>query len=238
MNIIKKLFGSKLDGASIQARELKRDDFDWQAANNPDSELSQSWSDSYWPPSEWYILPTTAFEKIELVWDFDDPQKSKDLARRMTQEQLLLWAVLNMVGQVCNGGFTQSFYNSYGQLAEESLKGLRLFGFARHAEIFEEAFNVLGERPVPRDRRARCQLVEQLSNSPNLETVVDASDPTAFIQRYSEMAQTTQELWQPMESEFFALLRADTHGKGYDAAFFRPLAEWTYTHRDRIFLVS
>lgn len=185
----------------------------------------------YWPPDEWYHIPQLALGELENLWNFDDLEGGKSIAMRLTREQFLLWAVSNMTGQVCNGGFTQAFYNSYGQLAEESIDGLRLFGFTRHAEIFEEAFRLFGVRPIPRDRAER---IERLAVLADIER--NPSDSIYSSELDTAIFQVTPGLWAKLEKEFFELLQAKTHGDGYDAAFFHPLAEWIYQRRDRFFV--
>ncbi|MBG6161515.1 hypothetical protein IWQ54_001165 [Labrenzia sp. EL_195] len=203
----------------------------WTHATHPDSEISRPWQDEFWPPSQWYHIPELAPGKIDVLWPFDDLEAAKIIASRMTREQFLLWAVSNMTGQVCNGGFTQAFYNSYGQLAEESIDGLRLFGFARHAEIFKEAFRLFGVRPIPRDRAER---IERLAILANIER--NPSDSIYSRELDTAIFQVVPDRWNNLETEFFELLQAKTHGDGHDAAFFRPLAEWIYQRRDRFFV--
>lgn len=204
----------------------------WSFAAKPNPEMSAAWSDEFWPPKEWYDLVEGAPGRAGMLWKWDDPKNAKTLARKMTEEQLLLWAVNNVVGQICNGGFSQALYNSYGELAEEAILGLRKFGLERHADIIDEAWNVFGVRPVPRDREARIKRLERLSRLEKLPSFI-----SAFIQHASAIFTQTSKGWYDMETEFFCLLHEKTDSKGYNAAYYRPLAEWIYAHRDRFFIV-
>lgn len=170
-------------------------------------------------------------DEIVNAWDFDDMDAARALATRLTQEQVLLWAVVNMVGQVSNGGFSQALYNSYGQLAEESVEGLELFGFIRHAEIFDEALTRFGVRPVPREREVREARLEVLSSmaAASKNKPVDKSS----LEGVFGMFGATRGRWEDLETEFFQLLNAERDVQRYQAAFYRPLAEWIYAHRAR-----
>lgn len=48
---------------------------------------------------------------------------------------------------------------------------------------------------------------------------------------------TTLQRWEVLEREFFGLLHAQTHGEGYNAAFYRPLSELIYQRRARFFVL-
>jgi hypothetical protein len=208
----------------------------WLFAAHPDPSMSVRWRDDMWPPVEWYDFPDPAVGKAAELWDFDDFAADRKLATRMTQEQVLLWALLNLAGQVCNGGFSQALYNSYGQLAEEAVTGMRLFGLTRHAEIFDEAWTQFGVRPIPRERTARIERLEILADI-DLATNEGRVDPSTLEGAFA-IFRATSARWTELESEFFGLLHAKTHGDGYNAAFYRPLSEWIYQHRDRFFAVS
>lgn len=201
-------------------------------AKHPDPEVSSEWSDGIWPPSDWYDMPAKAYGKTDVLWQFDSLKTYRHAPKKITEEQMLLWAVENMVGQVCNGGFSQAFYNSYGELAEEAIIGLRRFGFLRHVDIFERAFDAFGLRPVPRSRVSRIAQLERLSA---YEEAME--EPSDFLEHYGAVAKGTSDLWEELETDFFALLSADGYGEGYNAAYYRPLAEWIRENRERFFIV-
>ena len=187
---------------------------EWRCAPKPDPKISNYWRDEYWPPSDWEDIIDLALGKIETLWIFDRPWSYRMLARRITKEQLYLWAVLNISGQVCNGGFYQALFNSYGELAEESIAGLRMFGLSRHAEIFDEAFNAFGIRPIPRNGDKRLDRL------------------------FSKECEYWKAQWDDLETEYFKLLEAKSpYGDGCYDAFNGPIAEWIYDHRDRFFIL-
>lgn len=134
----------------------------WATSDHPNPEVSLVWSDEFWPPKEWYEMTELALGKTGEQWDFDDLEADQAFAKKLTKEQLLLWAVCNVDGQICNGGFSQALFNSYGQLAEEAIPGLRLFGLDEFADLVDQAWNEFGIRPIPRDREVRIERLEQI----------------------------------------------------------------------------
>jgi hypothetical protein len=221
----------------------------WHFADNPDKELSNPWSAVSWPKpdkQEWYDFPFLALGKTNDDWDFDDMAAAQKCALRMTREQFLLLAVLNVDGEICNGGVSQMLFNSYGQLAEEAIEGFRLFGFERQAELVDEALTLFDIRPISRDRATRIARLDVLSGDvPEPEGFVEnpatglgegrsAIDPNT-IEGAFQIFSATAERWESIQTEYFALLHAKTHGPGYNSAYWRPLAEWIADHRDRFF---
>ena len=221
MRLIKSIFGRA------------NDSIEWQHASEPDSEISLPWRDEFWPTTEWYDILDLALGKVGELWQFDNPKADKKLASRMTKEQFLLWAVLNVDGQVCNGGFIQVFSNSYGELAEESITGLRTIGLIRQAEIYDEAFTLFGARPVPRNRETRIKRLNKLANLGKGDLKLLSS-----IERTVAVYRAINHRWRSLETEYYALSSAKAHGVGHDPAFNQPIAEWIYKHRDRFFITS
>jgi hypothetical protein len=224
----------------------------WIHAALPDAALSKCWSDVAWPKPDtqaWYDFPYLALGRTPADWDFDDIALARQCAPRMTREQLLLLAVLNVDGQICNGGVSQMLYNSYGQLAEEAVEGYRLFGFARMADLVDEALTLFGPRPTPRERSARIARLEEISapetdapstsveNLPQNIRGSPRSDPHT-LEGVFEIFRATRARWEAIETEYYGIQRAETHGPGYNAAFWRPLAEWIADHRDRFFVMD
>lgn len=205
---------------------------DMEYAEQPRTEMSAEWLDTFWPPEAWYDLPGRAVAEFYDTWEWDSPEVTKPLLPLVTEEQHLLWAVDNIVGQICNGGFSQALYNSYGELAEEAILGLRKFGLTRHAELVDQAWSLFGVRPIPLDREIRIARLEALAEMEDKDP-----SPASLIEHASAVFTGTSERWSDLEDGFFALLHADTHGDGYNAAYYRPLAEWVYENRDRFFIL-
>lgn len=207
---------------------------EWSFADQPHPEISGVWTDNIWPPERWYQMPELAYGNTLSLWEWDNLPASKTLVTKMTEEQLLLWAVDNIVGQICNGGFDLALDNSYGELAEDAIIGLRKFGLVRHAEIVDEAWNVFGVRPVPRSRIVRWEQLERLSNAEPLAPI----EPP-ILRRAGTIFTEISKAWYDLETEFYGLLNEKKTKEfgGVYTAFYHPIAEWIYTHRDRFFIV-
>ena len=115
------------------------------------------------------------------------------------------------------------------------MTGLRLFGLSRPAEIFDEALTLFGVRPIPRDRGERVERLEVLAD---IDEAAEGgrADPRTLEGAFSIFRHTSAR-WNALERESFALIFAKTHGEGYNAPFYRPLAEWIHQHRDRFLIV-
>jgi len=200
-------------------------------AAQPHPDVSLAWDEAFWPPKAWYDFPMKAVEPLYSKWQWDSPETTAALLPKLTVEQHLLWAVDNIVGQICNGGFSQALYNSYGELAEEAIPGLRKFGLTRMADIMDEAWTIFGSRPIPKNREARIATLEALSD-------VEEADPkpASFIEHASAVFKGTSASWYDLESDFYGCIHAKTHGEGYNAAYYRPIAEWVYENKARFFV--
>lgn len=206
---------------------------DWTFSAVPQPGFSKTWDDAFWPPKQWYEILDTATSGALYEWEWDDVVTSREVARKMTQEQLELFAVAQVIGSVCNGGFGALLYNSYGELSEECVLGLRRFELANYAEIIDEALDLLGPRPMPRDRTERNRrweaFCEAAKLAENTSSVAEGpSHPVAIIEKRLGI----------LSSQLFSLMQAKTDGDGYDAAFYRPLSEWVYAHRDRFYVIE
>ncbi|MBS1814326.1 MAG: DUF4375 domain-containing protein [Acidobacteria bacterium] len=89
--------------------------------------------------------------------------------------------------EICNGGFSQLFYNSTGILVPEGIEGMRLLGMRQTADVVQKAVDQLGE-PYPREREDRITRLEQLEKLQGKKT------------------------WWPFESEFYKLINAENGG--------------------------
>ena len=168
-------------------------------------------------------------ERIGEQWSWDGEGKDHEIRAAITPELMALWAILNADGQVCNGGFSQFFYNSYGELAEEALEGFKLFGMDEYAAIFEEAYAAFSVRPIPKDRGERIAILDFLSDE---ET---ADEATNSIEHYSKLAQGTEELWDDLETRYYSLIHQKGVEGGYNAAFYRPLADFIDANPEKFF---
>ncbi len=180
-----------------------------------------------------------AVDKIQEAWRWDEPEEAERLTAAITPSQLALWAVLNADGQVCNGGFSQFFYNSYGELAEEALQGFRLLGMPEYAAIFEQAYDAFGTRPIPKDREQRITMLDAMAeDEPDEDDDAAPADPDVpqMLAHYSTIAKGTEEKWDALETEYYALIHRKGVPGGYNAAFFLPLAQYIEAHPQEFFL--
>ena len=203
----------------------------WSYLPNPDPELSLTWRKDLWPPRNWGDISDRAIGALGNLWEFDDPQACTKILSRFTQEQHMLLAITVLVNQVCNGGFSQAFVNSYGEMAEEALMGFDMFGLAPFGAIFDEAYNRFGIRPIPQDRYARIERLKLISNA-------DINAAMAGLPARREGAvviQATAHLWTDLENKFFDLLRDGTGKLACRDGLYRPLAAWIHNHQDRFF---
>ena len=199
----------------------------WSYANSPDPEISIAWKDEFWPTNNYSDIADRAIWNIGEFWDFDDIQVCQKTAARITKEQHFVLAINVMVNQVCNGGFTQALFNSYGQISEEAIEGFTYFGLHKFADLIEQALDRFGVRPVPQNRGERIQRLRVLSG-----LVVDPSDD-----RFDgEICQNVAPLWDDLNDRFFQLLRDGSGDLCCRDGLYKPLAHSIYDHRDRFFL--
>lgn len=126
-----------------------------------------------------------AIGSIASGWKFDEPEWRHVNQPRLNEDQIGVFAIWNVTGQIENGGITQVFYNSYGELAEEALQGARRFGLSQLADILEEAYDRFA-RPVPIDREDRWRLLEKMArmqphDSENMEAVSEIFTKCASV---------------------------------------------------------
>ena len=185
---------------------------EWTYSAYPNPETSAVWSDDFWPPKDWCHLIESTLEKVERLWPWDNLPAAKKLVNKMTEEQFMLLSVHHVVWSIFGGGFDSGLDNLSGEFAEEAVIGLRRFGFTRHAEIMDQAWDAYGIRPIPR----KC---EERRNH--------------FIRmKFVELPPG----WSEMQNEFYDLLLDTKFGKGVYPGFHRPLAEFINLHRNRFFI--
>ncbi|MBO9709723.1 MAG: DMP19 family protein [Caulobacter sp.] len=97
---------------------------------------------------------------IEPYWDavsiYDGPEVFERQFSVLPVTARHLFAAHWLVSEVCNGGFSQLFFNSTGVLAPEAVEGLEQIGLPGMAAISEEAMAWFGG-DYPRDRDERCE---------------------------------------------------------------------------------
>ncbi len=112
----------------------------------------------------------------------------------------LLYAAHFCQSEVCNGGFTQFFWNSTGVLAPEAVEGFIAIGQPQVADVIQRAMNILGS-PFRRDRAARWSALDTLRNEH------DKGQDLAGRPRYKKI-----DSFGKLEREFYSLLVSEAGG--------------------------
>jgi hypothetical protein len=144
---------------------------------------------------------------IDPIWDkiyIDSPETFAQTFGEVSRGAGLLYAAHFCQSEVCNGGFTQFFWNSTGVLAPEAVEGFIAIGQPQVAEIVQHAMNMLGS-PFRRNRAARWMALDQLRDEQEKQP-----DPANRPQRKNI------NLFRPLEKEFYSLLRSE--GGGFENA--------------------
>lgn len=183
---------------------------------------------------DWSSYFEYAVCRIAEVWEWDKPLRAAELQARMTPVQMALWAIANADGQICNGGFSQFFYNSYGELAHEALAGFELLGLVQFADILREAYAVFPDHCIPKDRDERVDILEGVtlddgSASPRLQAA------SSGIEHASAIFKGTEDLWDELEARYYALIHRDIGIPGYNPAFYKPLCEGIEARAHEVF---
>jgi hypothetical protein len=101
---------------------------------------------------------------LDPIWDkinIDTPETFAQTFGEVTRSVGLLYAAHFCQSEVCNGGFTQFFWNSTGVLAPEAVDGFIAIGQPQVADVLQRAMNMLGS-PFRRDRAARWSALDTL----------------------------------------------------------------------------
>lgn len=115
---------------------------------------------------------------IEEIFNIDDPvpaiieldsklnEKSnygENISLLSDGEKVVLF-IENLEREVNNGGFSQFFWNSSGDYAQETLAALKSIGANKTAEIVSKAFSVWPNGNIPSDRVARQNTLETIED--------------------------------------------------------------------------
>ena len=118
------------------------------------------------------MLPVMAepFDDIEAAYQeigrdlFGSDDLRTDLAQRDPDEAAFFTLVL-VDSEIDNGGFSQLFTNSTGDLTEEAVRGAERFGLPEHAELLRAASAELFPDGVALDQETRFGQWERLDDS-------------------------------------------------------------------------
>lgn len=103
-----------------------------------------------------------ALQPFLTSWRWDDPDRRGVLTRLLNADQLAVWSIWNVDGQIDNGGSVQAVSNSYGELCEDAIIGFAQLGLQDYAQLMDRAFSCY-ERPISRDRGERLLMLERLA---------------------------------------------------------------------------
>ena len=82
----------------------------------------------------------------------------------MSDGEKVVLFIENLEREVNNGGFSQFFWNSSGDYAQETLAALKSIGANKTAEIVSKAFSVWPNGNIPSDRVARQNTLETIED--------------------------------------------------------------------------
>jgi hypothetical protein len=152
--------------------------------------------------------PGEAYWKaIDTIWDeinIDSVESFQRTFQNVPSELGLVYAAHFCQSEVCNGGFTQFFWNSTGVLAPEAVEGFVAIGQVKVADVVRRAMSMLGA-PYLRDRAARWLTLDGLAPA------TDQEPGSAGHAGYRNI-----DLFGPLEKDFYSLLRTD--GGGFENA--------------------
>ncbi len=80
---------------------------------------------------------------------------------KLSRPERVLFITQNVEMEVNNGGFSQFFYNSSGDFADEMVQAYREMGAGKTAAICQQALDAIGQ-PLPQNRAERIELLENI----------------------------------------------------------------------------
>lgn len=140
-----------------------------------DKEKQKEDTRPFLPPGELVTNPPGALYKsaLEPLWSWvsfpgDSPHRFGRCWRKAAEPQALLFAADLCVFEVCNGGFTQLFFNTTGILAPEAARAFVLLELPEVAQLVDAAVAMFGA-PYPRktvDRHPRLEALMEKHGEP------------------------------------------------------------------------
>ena len=112
---------------------------------------------------------------IDLFTAIDERCEYGDAMKKLNEHERLFYITQTLEQEVNNGGFSQYFYNSSGNFANEVVNAFTQIGALKTAEICQKALAVFNGR-LPEDREERQNLLE---NS-DCEEILEECDNAFF----------------------------------------------------------
>ena len=119
----------------------------------------------------WRIEDTTDFV-IALSQHIDEKCQYGDNMSALSEAERVFYITQTLEMEVNNGGFSQYFYNSSGDFANELVHAFTEIGAAKTAEICKKAVSIY-DGEVPADRAAR---EEVFADNEELEAILEECD--------------------------------------------------------------
>lgn len=144
------------------------------------------------------------YQALEPVCDvidiYEGPEVFLSTFSTVRPELGLLYAAHFCQYEICNGGFTQLFFNSTGVLAPEAVKGFVAIGQPRTAAIVQKAMSMLA-LTYPRERRNRQAALHDLASTTDITARVRGAEGYRRVEAFG-----------PLEDEFYSLLESESGG--------------------------
>jgi Domain of unknown function (DUF4375) len=164
----------------------------------------------------------TYWSSVEPIWDvinIDSPESFLMTLAKVRPELGLLYAAHFCQSEVCNGGFTQFFWNSTGVLGPEAVKGFAAIGQEQTANIVQRAMDMLCQ-PYSRDRASRQMALKSLlpeNEEPAEQNETEAEgteeqELLALIAQDRVPGYRRVEAFSPLEEEFYIALENGNGG--------------------------
>mgnify|MGYP003311731553 CR=1 FL=1 len=129
------------------------------------------------PEDIWAIRDKDEF--VVTMWDIvSEKADYGDNMFALNQEERVFYIVQQLEMEVNNGGFSQFFYNSSGDLSNELVYACNEIYAYRTAELCQRALDAFG-RPMPVDRMEREEFLDELE-SDRVDEILDACDEAFY----------------------------------------------------------
>jgi hypothetical protein len=140
---------------------------------------------------------------LDPIWDrinIDTPETFAQTFGEVPRSLGHLYTAHFCQSEVCNGGFTQFFWNSTGVLAPEAVDGFIAIGQPHVADVVQRAINMLGS-PFRRDRAARWSGLDTLRDEDHKQASATGRPLYKNIDSFKSL-----------EEEFYTLLASEAGG--------------------------
>jgi hypothetical protein len=155
----------------------------------------------------------TAISTVNELWFVsDEPGYRQGILARISPGQRAVWSTLQCCGEVQNGGFSQLFYNSNGEMTHDAIAGFRLFGARDYETLFVEACAVFPGGRVPTDRLARWATLDPMF-AREADTFNEQLGQEEMHRRmeavYQRILAKHNHVWDDLESALYKLIGND-----------------------------